>query len=139
MIGNVVSERYKILKYLGGGMSSVYLATDIILNREVVVKMIKADPVDKEKSVRRFRREVASTIQLSHPNIVSVLDVDETDEYHILVTEVVHGPNLKEHILNNNPLDIDEVISIAMMTLRGIEHAHDRGIIHRILSRRIFF
>lgn len=131
MIGNVVSERYKILKYLGGGMSSVYLATDIILNREVVVKMIKADPVDKEKSVRRFRREVASTIQLSHPNIVSVLDVDETDEYHILVTEVVHGPNLKEHILNNNPLDIDEVISIAMMTLRGIEHAHDRGIIHR--------
>ena len=131
MIGNVVSERYKILKYLGGGMSSVYLATDIILNREVVVKMIKADPVDKEKSVRRFRREVESTIQLSHPNIVSVLDVDETEEYHILVTEVVHGPNLKEHILNNNPLDIDEVISIAMMTLRGIEHAHDRGIIHR--------
>lgn len=131
MIGNVVSERYKILKYLGGGMSSVYLATDIILNREVVVKMIKADPVDKEKSVRRFQREVESTIQLSHPNIVSVLDVDETEEYHILVTEVVHGPNLKEYILNNSPLDIDEVISIAMMTLRGIEHAHDRGIIHR--------
>ncbi|HBV23241.1 MAG TPA: Stk1 family PASTA domain-containing Ser/Thr kinase [Jeotgalicoccus sp.] len=130
-MGNVVSERYKILKYLGGGMSSVYLATDIILNREVVVKMIKADPVDKEKSVRRFQREVESTIQLSHPNIVSVLDVDETEEYHILVTEVVHGPNLKEHILNNSPLDIDEVISIAMMTLRGIEHAHDRGIIHR--------
>ena len=131
MIGNVVSERYKILKYLGGGMSSVYLATDIILNREVVVKMIKADPIDKEKSVRRFQREVESTIQLSHPNIVSVIDVDETEEYHILVTEVVHGLNLKEHILKSSPLDIDEVISIAMMTLRGIEHAHDRGIIHR--------
>ena len=131
MIGKVVSERYKIAKYLGGGMSSVYLATDIILNREVVVKMIKADPLDKEKSVRRFQREVESTIQLSHPNIVSVLDVDETDEYHILVTEVVHGPNLKEYILKNSPLEIDEVISIAVMTLRGIEHAHDRGIIHR--------
>lgn len=131
MIGKVVSERYQIEKYLGGGMSSVYLATDIILNREVVVKMIKADPLDKEKSVRRFQREVESTIQLSHPNIVSVLDVDETEEYHILVTEVVHGPNLKEHIVKNSPLDIDEVISIAMMTLRGIEHAHDRGIIHR--------
>lgn len=131
MIGEVISERYKIVKYLGGGMSSVYLATDIILNREVVVKMIKADPLDKEKSVRRFQREVESTIQLSHPNIVSVLDVDETDEYHILVTEVVHGVNLKEHILKNSPLDIDEVIRIAMMTLRGIEHAHDRGIIHR--------
>ncbi|NMA81723.1 MAG: Stk1 family PASTA domain-containing Ser/Thr kinase [Jeotgalicoccus halophilus] len=130
-MGEVISERYKIVKYLGGGMSSVYLATDIILNREVVVKMIKADPLDKEKSVRRFQREVESTIQLSHPNIVSVLDVDETDEYHILVTEVVHGVNLKEHILKNSPLDIDEVIRIAMMTLRGIEHAHDRGIIHR--------
>lgn len=131
MIGTIVSERYKIKKYLGGGMSSVYLANDIILNREVVVKMIKADPLDKEKSVRRFQREVESTIQLSHPNIVSVIDVDDTDEYHILVTEVVNGVNLKEHILRNNPLDIEEVISIAMMTLRGIEHAHDRGIIHR--------
>lgn len=131
MIGKVVSERYKISKYLGGGMSSVYLATDIILNREVVVKMIKSDPIDREKSVRRFQREVESTIQLSHPNIVNVLDVDETEEYHILVTEVVRGANLKEHILNNRPLPVDEVVSLAMMTLRGIQHAHDRGIIHR--------
>lgn len=131
MIGKVVSDRYEIKKYLGGGMSSVYLANDIILDREVVVKMIKADPLDKEKSVRRFQREVESTIQLSHPNIVGVMDVDETEEYHILVTEVVDGANLKEHILRNTPLDIEEVISIAMMTLRGIEHAHDRGIIHR--------
>ncbi|HIW38083.1 MAG TPA: protein kinase, partial [Candidatus Jeotgalicoccus stercoravium] len=106
-------------------MSSVYLAEDIILGRDVVVKMIKADPLDKEKSVKRFQREVESTIQLSHPNIVSVIDVDETEEYHILVTEVVHGPNLKEYIMKNHPIDIDEVISIAMMTLRGIKHAHD--------------
>ena len=126
-----MSDRYKITKYLGGGMSSVYLAEDIILGRDVVVKMIKADPLDKEKSVKRFQREVESTIQLSHPNIVSVIDVDETEEYHILVTEVVHGPNLKEYIMKNHPIDIDEVISIAMMTLRGIQHAHDRGIIHR--------
>jgi len=131
LIGKVVSDRYKITKYLGGGMSSVYLAEDIILDRDVVVKMIKADPLDKEKSVKRFQREVESTIQLSHPNIVSVIDVDETEEYHILVTEVVHGPNLKEYIMKNHPIDIDEVISIAMMTLRGIQHAHDRGIIHR--------
>lgn len=131
MIGKVVSERYKIEKYLGGGMSSVYQAKDIILDRDVVVKMIKSDPLDKEKSVKRFQREVESTIQLSHPNIVSVIDVDDTEEYHILVTEVVHGPNLKEYIMKNDPLDIDEVVSIAMMTLKGIEHAHDRGIIHR--------
>ncbi|MCK1977225.1 Stk1 family PASTA domain-containing Ser/Thr kinase [Jeotgalicoccus huakuii] len=131
MIGKVVSERYKIEKYLGGGMSSVYQAKDIILDRDVVVKMIKSDPLDKEKSVRRFQREVESTIQLSHPNIVSVIDVDDTEEYHILVTEVVHGPNLKAYIMKNNPLDIDEIVSIAMMTLKGIEHAHDRGIIHR--------
>ncbi|WP_231577188.1 Stk1 family PASTA domain-containing Ser/Thr kinase [Salinicoccus sediminis] len=131
MIGRVVSERYKILKYLGGGMSSVYLASDIILDREVVVKLIKVDHHDRDKSKARFQREVESTIQLSHPNIVSVLDVDESDEYHLLVTEVVRGPTLKEYIRDNHPIPLDEAVRIALMVLGGIRHAHQAGIIHR--------
>ena len=131
MIGRVVSERYKILKYLGGGMSSVYLASDIILDREVVVKLIKVDHHDRDKSKARFQREVESTIQLSHPNIVSVLDVDESDEYHLLVTEVVRGPTLKEYIRDNHPIPLDETVRIAVMVLGGIRHAHQAGIIHR--------
>lgn len=131
MIGRVVSERYKVLKYLGGGMSSVYLARDIILDREVVVKLIKVDQHNRDKSKARFQREVESTIQLSHPNVVSVLDVDESAEYHLLVTEVVNGPTLKEYIRDNHPIPIDEAIRIALMILQGIRHAHHAGIIHR--------
>ncbi|MCD2136614.1 Stk1 family PASTA domain-containing Ser/Thr kinase [Salinicoccus halitifaciens] len=131
MIGRLLSERYKILKYLGGGMSSVYLAEDIILNRNVVVKMIKVDAHDEERSRLRFQREVQSTIQLSHPNIVNVLDVDETDEYQLLVTEVVDGPTLKQYIKENHPISIEESVNLAVQILDGIEHAHNRGIIHR--------
>lgn len=131
MIGKIVSDRYKILRYLGGGMSSVYLADDIILDRKVVVKMIKVDQHNIEKSKLRFQREVQSTIQLSHPNIVSVLDVDETHEYHLLVTEVVDGPTLKEYIEKNHPISFDEITRLALQILNGIKHAHNRGIIHR--------
>ncbi|AKG73739.1 hypothetical protein AAT16_05605 [Salinicoccus halodurans] len=127
----MVSERYKVLKYLGGGMSSVYLARDIILDREVVVKLIKVDHHNRDKSKARFQREVESTIQLSHPNIVSVLDVDESDEYHLLVTEVVNGPTLKEYIRDHHPVPLDEAVRIAVMILQGIRHAHQAGIIHR--------
>ncbi|WP_245608239.1 Stk1 family PASTA domain-containing Ser/Thr kinase [Salinicoccus luteus] len=131
MIGRIVSDRYEVMKYLGGGMSSVYLARDIILDREVVVKLIKVDHQNREKSKARFQREVESTIHLAHPNIVSVLDVDESEEYHLLVTEVVHGPTLKEYIRDNHPVPLEEAIRISEMTLRGIKHAHNAGIIHR--------
>lgn len=131
MIGQLLSERYKVLKYLGGGMSSVYLAEDIILNRDVVVKMIKVDVHNKDKSRQRFQREVESTIQLSHPNIVNVLDVDETDEYQLLVTEMVDGPTLKQYIDDDHPISIDEAVELSVQILKGIEHAHERGIIHR--------
>ncbi|MFC3419740.1 Stk1 family PASTA domain-containing Ser/Thr kinase [Salinicoccus hispanicus] len=131
MIGRIVSDRYRVMEYLGGGMSSVYLAHDIILDREVVLKMIKVDHHNREKSKARFQREVESTIHLAHPNIVSVLDVDESEEYHLLVTEVVHGPTLKSFIDDNHPIAIDEVIRISEMVLRGIQHAHNAGIIHR--------
>src|SRR5690625_1844293 len=112
-------------------MSSVYLAEDIILNRDVVVKMIKVDVHNKDKSRQRFQREVESTIQLSHPNIVNVLDVDETDEYQLLVTEMVDGPTLKQYIEDNHEISIDEAVELSVQILKGIEHAHEHGIIHR--------
>lgn len=131
MIGRIISERYQLKKYLGGGMSSVYIASDIILERDVVVKLIKVDPHNLDKSKNRFLREVQSTIKLSHPNVVSVYDVDDSDEYQILVTEVIIGPTLKTYIQDNHPLAIEEVVSLSRMILDGIGHAHDSGIIHR--------
>lgn len=112
-------------------MSSVYLAYDIILERDVVVKLIKTDPSNLDKSKNRFLREVQSTIKLSHPNVVSVYDVDDTDEYQILVTELIIGPTLKTYIRDNHPLSIESVVSLSRMILDGIGHAHESGIIHR--------
>lgn len=131
MIGRIFSDRYQLKKYLGGGMSSVYLAYDIILERDVVVKLIKTDPSNLDKSKNRFLREVQSTIKLSHPNVVSVYDVDDTDEYQILVTELIIGPTLKTYIRDNHPLSIESVVSLSRMILDGIGHAHESGIIHR--------
>lgn len=131
MIGRIISERYQLKKYLGGGMSSVYIAYDIILERDVVVKLIKIDPNNLDQSKNRFLREVQSTIKLSHPNVVSVYDVDDSDEYQILVTEIIIGPTLKTYIQDNHPLPIEEVVSLSRMILDGIGHAHDSGVIHR--------
>ncbi len=131
MIGRIFSERYQLKKYLGGGMSSVYIASDIILERDVVVKLIKVDPNNLDKSKNRFLREVQSTIKLSHQNVVSVYDVDDSDEYQILVTEVIIGPTLKTYVQDNHPLAIEEVVSLSRMILDGIGYAHDSGIIHR--------
>ncbi|CAD2076943.1 Stk1 family PASTA domain-containing Ser/Thr kinase [Phocicoccus pinnipedialis] len=131
MSEKIIAERYLLKKYLGGGMSSVYLAQDIILYREVVVKLIKADPYNKEKTMERFQREVQNVTKLSHPNIVTVLDVDDSDEYNILVTEYVDGSNLKQYINENNPIDFEKIIELSISVLSGIEHAHNRGIVHR--------
>lgn len=131
VIGRIFSDRYQLKKYLGGGMSSVYLAHDVILERDVVVKLIKTDPNNLDKSKNRFLREVQSTIKLSHPNVVSVYDVDDSDEYQILVTEMIIGPTLKTYIRDNHPLSIEAVVSLSRMILNGIGHAHEAGVIHR--------
>ncbi|MCT4574095.1 protein kinase, partial [Bacillus thuringiensis] len=82
-------------------------------------------------SKNRFLREVQSTIKLSHPNVVSVYDVDDSDEYQILVTEMIIGPTLKTYIRDNHPLSIEAVVSLSRMILKGIAHAHEAGVIHR--------
>ena len=78
MIGKMVNERYKVIDKLGGGgMSIVYLAEDTILNRKVAIKAISIPPREKEETLKRFEREVHNSSQLSHENIVSMIDVDE--------------------------------------------------------------
>lgn len=81
MIGNLINERYKVIKKLGGGgMSTVYLAEDSILDRNVAIKAIRIPPGEKEATIKRFEREVHNLSQLSHNNIVNVFDVTENDE-----------------------------------------------------------
>ena len=95
MIGKMVNERYKVIDKLGGGgMSIVYLAEDTILNRKVAIKAISIPPREKEETLKRFEREVHNSSQLSHENIVSMIDVDEEDECFYLVMEYIEGPTL---------------------------------------------
>lgn len=132
MLGTIISERYKLLKYIGGGgMSSVYLAQDIILDQKVAVKIINIPHVDVERAVQRFQREVQNATTLSHPNIVKVLDVDEDERHYYLVMEYVDGPTLHEYIQMHGPLSPEEAVFFTKQILRGIEHAHSYRIVHR--------
>ncbi|PKE63808.1 Stk1 family PASTA domain-containing Ser/Thr kinase [Macrococcoides caseolyticum] len=132
MLGTIISERYKLLKYIGGGgMSSVYLAQDIILDQKVAVKIINIPHVDVERAVQRFQREVQNATTLSHPNIVKVLDVDEDERHYYLVMEYIEGPTLHEYIQQHGPLSPEEAVFFTKQILRGIEHAHSYRIVHR--------
>ncbi|HDA2147463.1 TPA: serine/threonine protein kinase Stk1 [Staphylococcus aureus] len=132
MIGKIINERYKIVDKLGGGgMSTVYLAEDTILNIKVAIKAIFIPPREKEETLKRFEREVHNSSQLSHQNIVSMIDVDEEDDCYYLVMEYIEGPTLSEYIESHGPLSIDTAINFTNQILDGIKHAHDMRIVHR--------
>lgn len=132
-IGERISGRYKIIKKIGsGGMANVYLAEDLILEREVAVKMMSLNfQEDEEKdNLRRFQREALSTTELNHPNIVNIYDVGEGARPYI-VMEHVAGTDLKKYIQENHPIPYSKVIKIMSQILSGISYAHANGIIHR--------
>lgn len=129
--GERVSGRYKIIKKIGaGGMANVYLATDLILEREVAVKMMSLDFQEDKDSLRRFQREALSTTELTHPNIVNIYDVGEGDQPYI-VMEHVDGMDLKQYIRENHPIPYQKAIDIMKQILNGIAYAHKNDVIHR--------
>lgn len=130
-IGKIISERYKIIKKIGtGGMANVYLAKDLILEREVAVKMMSLNFQEDEKNLRRFQREALSTTELDHPNIVNIYDVGEGHQPYI-VMEYINGMDLKEYIKQNHPIPYHKVIGIMSQILDGIAYAHQNNVIHR--------
>ncbi|MCU5745751.1 Stk1 family PASTA domain-containing Ser/Thr kinase [Staphylococcus sp. SQ8-PEA] len=133
MMGHYVNERYRITKKLGGGgMSTVYLAEDTILNRSVAVKAIAVSAGEKEEILQRFQKEVHNLTQLSHPNIVDVYDIDEgEDDNFYIVMEYLEGPTLNDFIRAHHPLDVPTIINFTHQILEGIEHAHAHQIVHR--------
>ncbi|WP_460267385.1 protein kinase domain-containing protein, partial [Clostridium tertium] len=105
LIGKRISGRYQILRVIGGGgMANVYLAEDIILDREVAIKILRFDYANDNEFIRRFRREAQSASSLDHPNIVSIYDLGEEDDIYYIVMEYVEGMTLKEYITANGPL-----------------------------------
>ena len=130
--GKTVGGRYKIKSHIGtGGMATVYLAQDLILERPVAVKVLRLDFHTNEAAMRRFQREAQSATQLVHPNIVSVYDVGEEDGTNYIVMEYVEGTDLKEYIRERGPLPPREAVRIMTQIVSAIELAHQNRIIHR--------
>ena len=112
-------------------MANVYLAHDLILDRDVAVKILRGDLADDEKFVRRFQREAIAASSLSHPNIVEMYDVGEDDGKYYIVMEYVDGKTLKNLIKKRGGLTLPEVIDIMTQLTSAITCAHDSNIIHR--------
>jgi eukaryotic-like serine/threonine-protein kinase len=132
MEGKRISGRYRIIKLIGGGgMANVYLAHDVILDREVAIKMLRIDFANEEEFIKRFQREAQSATSLAHPNIVSIYDVGEEDDLYYIVMEYVHGMTLKQYIQQHSPVPVDKAIDIMKQLTLAMSHAHQNHIVHR--------
>ena len=130
--GQKINDRYEVRKLIGeGGMANVYLGYDIILERDVAIKVLRGDLSDDEKFVRRFRREAQNASLLNHPNIVQIYDVGEDDGNFYIVMEYIKGQTLKQLIKKRGKLSVPETIDIISQLTDGLAHAHDSYIIHR--------
>ncbi|MGK7378450.1 Stk1 family PASTA domain-containing Ser/Thr kinase [Planococcus sp. 1R117A] len=132
LIGRSINGRYKILELIGGGgMSNVYLAHDMILDRDIAIKILRYDFSNEEELRRRFQREALSTTSLAHPNIVNIFDVGEEESIHYLVMEYVPGKTLKEYIIEHSPVAPEEAVKIMTQLTSALAHAHQNQIVHR--------
>ena len=132
MQGNVISNRYELEGRLGsGGMSSVYKATDRVLERTVAVKVLAEHLSDDEKFVARFRREALAVAKLIHPNIVQVFDTGVDADRHYIVMEYVRGRSGAQLLQAGREISPLEAVEIGAQSCAGLEYAHRQGIIHR--------
>lgn len=132
MIGTMLSDRYRLESKLGsGGMSTVYLATDETLGRKVAVKVLHQEISDQQDQLERFRREARAVAQLSHPNLVGVIDAGEEGGRPYIVFEYVPGQTLKQRISSEGRLPLDEAAAYAIEVGRGLAAAHTARLIHR--------
>src|SRR3954452_7393290 len=132
LIGTVLSGRYRLESKLGsGGMSTVYLARDSTLERWVAVKVMHREISDQPDQLERFRREARAVAQLSHPNVVAVIDAGEDGGYPYIVLEYVEGETLKQRIDRLGRLPVDEAAAYGIEIGRGLAAAHAQRLIHR--------
>lgn len=131
-IGKMLDNRYEILERIGtGGMAVVYKAKCHRLNRLVAIKILKSDLAQNEEFRRRFNAESQAVAQLSHPNIVSVYDVSRGGDTEYIVMDLIDGITLKQYMEKRGQLNWRESLHFITQIMRGLSHAHSRGIIHR--------
>lgn len=131
-VGKRLDGRYEIKEIIGvGGMAVVYKAYDNQENRTVAVKILKEEFISNEEFVRRFKNESKAIAMLSHPNIVKVYDVSFGDLIQYIVMEYIDGITLKEYIEHEGSLRWKDAVHFTIQILKGLQHAHDKGIVHR--------
>src|ERR671923_2986375 len=132
LVGMQLSGRYRLDAQIGaGGMSTVYLAFDQTLERDVAIKLMHREIATDSYQLERFRREARAVAQLSHPHIVGVIDAGEDEGRPYIVFEYVHGETLKDRIRRNGRLPIDESLAYAIEIARALGAAHAALIVHR--------
>ena len=131
-VGKRLDGRYEIREIVGvGGMAVVYKAYDNIDDRMVSIKVLKDEFLANEEFRRRFKNESKAIAVLSHPNIVKVYDVSLGDKLQYIVMEYVEGITLKEYIEQQGVIPWKEAVHFTTQILRALQHAHDKGIVHR--------
>src|SRR5690625_7475041 len=111
LTGHMFSERYRIKRTIGGGgMANVYLARDIILDRDVAIKVLRLEYANDAEFIERFDREAQAATSLAHPNIVNIYDVGEDEHILYMVMEYVDGLTLKEYIHRFGPIEVEEAL-----------------------------
>ncbi len=134
-VETIAGGRYEIERVLGdGAMAKVLLAHDAELGREVALKLLDEELAADPSFRARFAREARVAAGLSHPSIVTVFDVGETDGRPFIVMELVSGRTLEERLRRDGALSANEVLAIARQVCDGLEHAHANGLVHRDLK-----
>jgi serine/threonine-protein kinase len=129
-----VAGRYRVERRLGaGGMSTVFQATDAVLERPVAVKLLAEHLAEDEAFVARFRREALAAARLMHPNVVQVFDSGQDPESgrHYIVMEYVDGPSCADLLRERKRLGVDETVRIVRDACHGLDYAHRAGVVHR--------
>lgn len=131
-LGTMLDDRYEILEVIGtGGMAVVYKAMCHRLNRYVAVKILRDDLANDEEFRKRFQTEAQAVAMLSHPNIVSVYDVSHSDGVEYIVMELIEGVTLMQYMKKKGALGWKEALHFAVQISKALEHAHEKGIVHR--------
>jgi serine/threonine protein kinase len=132
VVGELIAGRYELEELVGtGGMSSVYRAHDRLLERNVALKVLHEQFTGDGDYVERFRREARAVAQLSHPNIVTVIDRGEQDSRQFIVFEYIPGENLKGLVERAGPLPERDALQLGLQVARGLAFAHGQGLVHR--------
>jgi serine/threonine-protein kinase len=138
--GTTILGKYEVLEQLGSGaMGIVYRARDTVLDREVALKVMRAESQAFPEMSERFNREARACAKLHHPNIVTIYDFGEADSSSYIVMELLQGTDWRTAMKSNAPVPVTLKMELIVQVCEGLAHAHQTGIVHRDLKPSNFF